>query len=170
MNLQQGTVHVFTYKAGLLSRVAHDLRLSASDWSVQVVGETVSARFPVAGLSVDGAVVRDTVDPSTPGRSDKHQIARTIRDELLHAHVAPDLTWVGTVRPDGPLRRFDGALSLRGVSRPAAFTGRLDGDTLRAEAWLVPSRWGIAPYTALLGAIRLQDKVRVQVALAGWPG
>lgn len=169
MIIQQGDVFVYTYKAGLLSRVAHDLRLSASGWSVTVVGDTVSARFPISGLQVDGQMLRGAVDPSTPSQPDQQKIARTMRDEILQAHVTPDVTWVGTVRTDGALRRFDGALTLRGVQQVAAFTGRVEGGTLRAEAWLVPSRWGIAPYAALLGAIRLQDKVRVEVALPGWP-
>jgi hypothetical protein len=36
---------------------------------------------------------------------------------------------------------------------------------LAVEVPLVPSRWGIAPYRALAGALKLQDRVIVRLSL-----
>jgi hypothetical protein len=58
-----------------------------------------------------------------------------------------------------------GELQLAGRGQPLAFDVRNDGGTYRAEFELKPSHWGIAQYRALLGAIKLKDAVRVELAL-----
>jgi hypothetical protein len=53
-NYTRGTLYVFTFKEGLLSKVAHDLRLSVQRFSVQVDGENVVAAIATSALTVDG--------------------------------------------------------------------------------------------------------------------
>ena len=55
-------IHVFTFKEGLLSRLAHDLRLSVTHYDIELRAGRVRARFDVASARVDGVVVSDRVD------------------------------------------------------------------------------------------------------------
>src|SRR5690606_28852876 len=62
-----------------------------------------------------------------------------------------------------------GDLDLAGVRRPLAVTATHADRRVRARVTLRPSDWGIRPYKALAGAIRLQDRVIVDSDLAaGW--
>lgn len=163
MNLAAEAVSVFTFKAGLLSRVAHDLHLRVDGATLTRDGDQVTGRFPVAGIRVERAVSGGSLSAS-----DRAKIERTMRDEILHAGRFPTVTWAGSPARDGDTLRFEGALTLHGQTHPAAFAGRLEAGALVADAWLTPSRWGIPPYKALLGAIQLQDRVRVSLRIPDW--
>ncbi|HEX2677217.1 MAG TPA: YceI family protein, partial [Polyangiales bacterium] len=73
-----------------------------------------------------------------------------------------------SVRALDPTRlRLDGQLVLRGVQRPCGSELRLTSNpgTWVASFELVPSTFGIRPYRALAGAIRVADRVQVRVEL-----
>lgn len=152
------TMQIFTFKAGLLSRVAHDLRITVGDWSVNRDGDAVRARVVAASLSVDGAMRRGSLDAGGLSPKDRRTIEKTAREELLQAGRHPEVTFDGRVDGDALV----GTLTLRGRGLPVRLPAerRADG-TLHVDAEIVPSRWGIAPYKALMGAIQLQDRVRV---------
>ena len=59
-----------------------------------------------------------------------------------------------------------GDLQLAGRTAPLAFSVRKEGSTFRSAFEINPSKWGIAQYKALLGAIRLKDVVRIELALS----
>lgn len=59
----------------------------------------------------------------------------------------------------------DGELELKRRKVPLAFRVRNDARTYRAAFELEPSHWGIAPFKAVLGAIRLKDRVRIELEL-----
>lgn len=54
---------------------------------------------------------------------------------------------------------------MAGQRRPLALLLGLSRDRLHGEVELTPSRWGIKPFKALMGAIKLQDRVRVRFDL-----
>ena len=70
-------------------------------------------------------------------------------------------TLVGRVVGEGARRQFEGTLTLAG--RAASITAPIEVTDAfaRVSLELQPTRWGIAPYKALMGAIRLQDRVRI---------
>ena len=57
-------VHVFTFKAGLLSRVAHDLRLRVERFGITREGDSIRARFEANSLRVDGVMEGGRLDAS----------------------------------------------------------------------------------------------------------
>jgi hypothetical protein len=59
--------------------------------------------------------------------------------------------------------------SMVGKTAPARAPVQVDGHRLRAEFTLVPTQWGIPPYKALAGAIKLQDRVVVVLDLPADP-
>ncbi len=152
------TLHLFTFKAGLLSRVAHDLRLTAGSWSVGRDGDGVRARVALGTLAVDGAMRRGVLDPGALSARDRRTIEEALRDEVLDVGRYPEAAFDGRVEGGALV----GTLVLRGRSAPVRLDARRGPDgALHVDGELAPSAWGIAPYKALMGAIHLQDRVRV---------
>lgn len=162
--LQSGTFKVFTYKAGLLARLAHDLRLTLGRFEVNIDGEEVRGRFWPASLSVDGAVKNGAVDSSTPGESDTQKIHENITAKILHTDRFPEVTFDGTGDP--ATGRVRGALTMHGQTQPIELTVKASGGRYTGALDLVPTRWGIPPFKAVGGAIKLQDRVRIEFELS----
>ena len=155
---------VLTYKDGLLARLAHDLQIRATDWETKLEGDAIMVRVALARMRVEGAVVHGRVATGVLSASDLGKIERTMNDDVLATGRWPEARFEGTV--DRAAMRVRGRLSLHGrtIELPPIVV-RQDGELMRAELTLVPSRWDIAPYRALAGALKLQDRVLVRVAL-----
>lgn len=156
-HITTGTFRVFTFKDGLLSRVAHDLQLTLSRFEIAVEGEAVTGTFWPGSLRVDGPVSGGRLEPEGLRDKDRAEIQGTIADKILQIGRHPTAQFTGTHRGDA----VNGTLALAGRSAPVSLTARAADGRIRGEVELVPTRWGIAPYKALLGAIKLQDRVRV---------
>ncbi|HLT38970.1 MAG TPA: YceI family protein [Enhygromyxa sp.] len=158
-------VRVFTYKEGLLSRVAHDLRLHVEPRGVSVTrtGDSVFAEIDPSALLVDGAVRDSRVDAL--GDRDHQKILETVGREILLIDRHPKIRFSGAVNDRGQALEVRGELELLGVARPLSFSATREDRRIRARVSLRPSDWGIRPYKALAGAIRLQDRVLVELDL-----
>lgn len=156
-------VVLFTFKEGILSRVAHDLRLHAERFGITRDGDEIIARFEPASLVVDGVMHDDHLDPHGLGQRDRDKITQTIRDDILRTRLHPTIEFRG--RLELPDLRCIGDLTILGRRRPLTILARREGARVRASLSLRPSEFGIAPYKALAGAIRLQDRVRVDLDL-----
>jgi hypothetical protein len=157
-------VWVYTFKEGLLSRVAHDLRLHVERFTITVEQTEVHARFEANSLIVDGTMQGERFDPGGLGARDKAKIVETIRDELLQTRRYPTIEYRGTLEV-GTGIRVAGELEMLGVRRPLVIAATREGERVRASVTVRPSEFGLAPYKALAGAIRLQDRVRVELDL-----
>lgn len=164
------TIHVFTFKAGLLARLAHDLRLTVRKHEIHVHGRRVRAFAEAESLSIDGVVTDHGLDTRTLSAKDQRTILETVHNELLLSRRYPRIELQGSIQTlAGNKLELSGELRLRGQARPIKTELIRRGDSLQSELELRPSEFGIAPYKALGGAIKLDDRVRVSitVALAG---
>jgi hypothetical protein len=184
-------LHVFTFKAGLFARLAHDLRLSLREFEIKLLDSQLHASFDLRTFAVDGAMRGGRLQPEALRDHDKAQILETIRGEILQTADFPLAELSGQLRADGPGRwTIDATLQVHGkrlaqtctVDRTEAGAGTSDleadglgrsafasGDVTQGRSEIVPSRFGIAPYAAFGGAIRVQDRVLVtaECALGG---
>jgi hypothetical protein len=155
---------VFTFKAGLLSRLAHDLELSVHRFEITLERSQLRAWFAADSLRVEGVVTAAGLDHEALSGRDHEQIVATLRDELLHAERYPRIEFSGTIT-DRTALRVEGTLSLRGHTQPLSFGVERRGSELLVNIPLTPSQFGISPYKTLGGAIRLQDRVVVTVSV-----
>jgi len=169
MRRATGILHVFTFKEGLLSAVAHDLRLRLDPFSIEMDGESVRARIPLGSLRVDGVVRDGVVQPGGLDGRQRADIERAALRDVLHADRHPAAEFDGTAIPRGAGFDVRGALALAGRSAPITFTMEGDGKSYRGRFALRPTAWGIQPYRALLGAIRLQDQVQIELTATEGP-
>jgi hypothetical protein len=155
---------VFTFKEGLLSRLAHDLQLTLGACLIEVAAGKVTARFALRSLRVDGAVAKGRVTSALKA-DDKASIERTMASELLDVDRHPEARFEGELgERRGTRVAVTGQLSLAGRQRPLAASVEL-GDAPRCELELKPSEFGIAPYRAMGGALKVQDRVRIELTL-----
>lgn len=158
---------VFTYKEGLLSAVAHDLRIKVTRFSLSIAAGKVEARFDARSLVVD-SVIKDGRDaPGVLGARDLDKIAKTIREEVLHADRHPEIVFrASDVKVSGERATITGELALVGRSRQVTVQAARDGARWVAEVVLHQPDFGIKPYSAMLGALKIKPDVKVRVAVA----
>jgi hypothetical protein len=171
------TLSLWTYKEGLLSRVAHDLAFAATAWRAPLEVDAGRVRIevvvPVSGLRVQGQVSNGVVTPLAP--KDHREIEGNVAGpRVLHAAAHPELRWRGEAPlsslAEGSRATIEGRLTLRGVERPLPVVVLVRGAgadlVVEGEVRFKQSPFGITPYSALLGALRVQDEVRVAWSIA----
>jgi polyisoprenoid-binding protein YceI len=158
---------VFTYKEGLLSPVAHDLQLRVTRFTVEVEGETLRARFDASSLEVVCAMRDGQPAPWILSAADKDKIAHTIRDEVLDSSLHREIAFDSTsVHVTTDRAQVAGKLKLHGRTRELTIdaTRAADGRYV-AQVSLHQPDFGITPYKAMLGALRVKPAVTVRVML-----
>jgi hypothetical protein len=159
----QAKLQVFTFKAGLLARIAHDLQLSVHKFAVTLQARHVSAWFDATSLRVDGVMTSHGLDTTLPSEHDRKQILSSLRDEILQSARFARVEFAADIAANFALPgSLVGRLSLRGREQPQRLDLEMkDPNRVLVRAQLVPSQFGIAPFKALAGAIKLQDRVVV---------
>jgi hypothetical protein len=157
-------VQIFKFKAGLLARLAHDLRLRVTAFEITLRDRQVDAWFDATSLQVEGVAHGEQVDSDGLSAQDKQKIQQTIRDEILDSRRFPRVELTGTLNLTRRPTVIDAKLRLCGVEHPIEVPVEFQAGKLSAQASFAPSAFGIVPYKALAGAIRLQDRVVVRVA------
>lgn len=158
---------VFTFKEGLLSPVAHDLRLRVGRFSIEVAegAGSVEASFDTASLVVDTPMKEGAPNPSALSAADKLKIAEQIREDVLHSARFPTAKF----RSSSVSQRADGGydlageLTLHGVTKPLAVHTRLVEGRQQLELTLHQPDFGIAPYRAMLGTLKIRADVQLRI-------
>jgi polyisoprenoid-binding protein YceI len=89
--------------------------------------------------------------------------------ESLHAGRHPDLTFESTAIEPVADGRYSvaGDLTIAGVTRPIRFVADVDESEgvahVTATAPILQSDWGIKPYRAFMGALKVRDQVDVAI-------
>lgn len=159
---------VFTYKEGLLSSVAHDLKLRATDFQIELdeTKREITARFNPASLQVVCAV-KDGVDaPTSLSDKDRKDIEKNIQNEVLHTARFPEIRFRSTsVNAAGGETSIVGTLNLHGTERTVCVPIKREGDRWVADLKVNQPDYGVKPFRALFGALKVQPEVRVQLSV-----
>ena len=169
------TCRLFTFKEGILSAVAHDLELEVGRFTITwddgneggaaAGAPRVEATFEASSVRVLHAMAHDRPNPSALSDRDLRKIEDTTRNDVLRAAAHPTIRFVcdrieGEAAGD---RALHGKVTLVGRERPVVVRVRRAGDRWIAEATLHQPDFGIKPYSAMLGTLRIQPDVRVRV-------
>lgn len=171
---ESGRLLVRTARTGLGAKAGHDLTIEVTRWRGNVVLDTANpaASSVTVEADVDSFEVRQGtggVKPLTD--ADRADIKDTIRGKILKTGRYPTITFGSKqVGGTGESFRIDGDLTIVGVTQPVTVEGRLADGHARGSAVIVQSRWGIRPYTAFLGALKLRDEVEVEFDVDLTPG
>lgn len=166
-----GDLTLHTGRAGLGSRVGHDLTLRVGRWSAQatVDGQRLTGLRLVAALS-SLEVVRGDGGLKPLSDKDKQTILSSAAT-ALRASTCPEVVFEATdLQVDEGQSTVTGRLSLAGAVEPQAVQMHLtrDRDRVRVQghAEVVQSAYGIAPYSGMLGALKVRDAVEIRAELS----
>jgi len=161
---------VFTRKGGLLAGVGHDLKLRVERFEVVIDPDRLRGRFDSASLRVICASVGGQDAPGALSERDRREIEATIIREVLDARRHPWIEFLADLPvlagPDDA--RLEGLLAILGRERRQTISVRREGDRAVVEASIHQPDFGIRPYTAMLGALRVRPGVGVRLT-APWP-
>lgn len=163
----EATIHVYTYRAGLLARLAHDLRFTVWRHELSVQGRHVRGHCDADAFRVDGVVTARGLDKRRLSFNDRQMITTAIREDVLHIAEHPRVEFDGEVTGDmpGPLQ-LAGTLHLHGQSRGLRAPVEVRADRLCTTFELRPSDFGVPRFKALGGAITVRNRVRVAIEIA----
>lgn len=150
------SLYIYTWREGLLSPVGHDLRLSAPHPAIAREGDHWTVRVPAAGIEVDGSMKHGQLYPLS--ENDRRDIRAALQNDVLNAAERPTIVFRG--RLEGA--NVAGELEIAGQSRRVTLAVKITGSRVRGQVEIVPSQWGIKPYKAMLGALRVADRVGIE--------
>jgi len=159
---------VFTYKEGLLSAVAHDLKIRVTKFAIAVdaTARSVEASFDARSLRVVSAMQGTAELTGSLSTANKREIEGNIVRDVLEAGAHPEIRFVSTrVKETAKGYTLTGRLGLHGTERTATVAVRETATHYIGETRVHQPDFGIRPYTALLGALKVQADVVVRVTL-----
>lgn len=170
---ESGRLLVKTTRTGLGAKAGHDLTIEVTRWSgearvdpAEPVDSSVTVEVDAASFEVrEGA---GGVKPLTG--SDRAEIKKNLQQKVLHTDRHPSITFRST-RVEGTEASFsvEGDLTIAGVTRPVTVRSRLRDGRVQGSATVTQTSWGIRPYSALFGALKVSDDVEVEFDVALMP-
>jgi hypothetical protein len=157
---------VLTEKEGLLSAVAHDLKIRVTKFELAWDGATLTASFDPRSLRVVNAMKSGREDAEALGDDDKAKIEQSIVADVLDAKRYPKIEFRSSeVAAEGKGYRIKGDLTLHGVTRSISLKANSRGDRWGTQVSINQPDYGIKPFRAMLGTLKVKPKLRVRVSV-----
>ncbi|HEX5250279.1 MAG TPA: YceI family protein [Gaiellales bacterium] len=163
-----GTLAVNTGRTGAVAKAGHDLVLLVTGWegTLEIAADSRPSRLEVRADGGSLKVQEGTGGMQALDDDDRANIEQTIDDEVLRRD---QITFRSTgVAAAGDGLRVTGDLTLLGRTAPLALDVAVNDGTLTAAGVIRQTDFGMKPYSALFGALKVADEVRVSLA-AAWP-
>ena len=155
-----GMLSVRTGRSGAVAKAGHDLRLEVTAWdaTLEVGADT---RIELTADATSMRVREGTGGVQALDEGDMANIETTIDDEVLRREPIVFRSTRADPTPGG--LSVEGELTLLGTTRPIAFDVAIGDGTLTATAVVKQTDFGIKPYSALFGALKVADEVKVEL-------
>jgi hypothetical protein len=158
-----GTLKVRTKKAGKAAKVGHDLEMEVTRWSATLE----MADKPALAVSADPRsfrVLQGTGGVKPLSDEEKEAIPQTIDEEVLKGSPIEFKSSRVKVGADGNSLDVEGDLLLWGVRRLIDVVLTVAGDDrIEGTARIRQTMFGVEPYTALFGSLKVADELEVTV-------
>jgi polyisoprenoid-binding protein YceI len=164
---ESATLSVKTGRSGAAAKAGHDLLIDVTAWQATLeVGEDPAETSIVLDADATSLRVREgTGGIQALGDDDKASIQQTIDDDVLKQQAIEFRSTAVQAAADGSRLSVQGELTLVGTSAPIAFDLAVgENGELSGSAVVKQSDWGIKPYSALFGALKVADEVEVVFA------
>jgi polyisoprenoid-binding protein YceI len=160
---ENGRLTVHTSREGVVARAGHDLTIEMTRWSgrLRLGAHPATSELTVTVDMGSMRIVEGTGGITPLSERDEHEILGNAR-RILSVDRYPEATFVAE---EFGADAVDGTLSLLGRSHGFRLTYRIDGERYRASGNVRQSDYGIEPFRAFFGALKLADAVRVEAEL-----
>jgi len=160
-----GVLSIRTTRQGAASKAGHDLRIEVGSWEAEFkLGEAPDqSAMTLAADSRSLRVIEGTGGIKSLTGDDKASIQKTINDEVLKG-CAIEFRSSEVQGAAGGGLSLRGDLDLGGRTAPVTFDLALGDDgRVTGSATVKQTDFGMKPYSALFGALKVADEVTVAV-------
>ncbi len=164
IKIHEGTLHVYTFKAGLLSPAAHNLRLCVDRFEVTIEGDHVHTVCDATSLRCEGEMKKNAKEPSSLFQWEINDIHKYMNRDVLHTDRHKEVIFDGKFTES----KAEGLLTLMGNTAPVVIPLDFTPGHVHGRIEFPPTRFGIPPFQVMMGAIKMQDRVIVEFNLP-WP-
>ena len=161
-------VRVFTFKEGLLSAIAHDLELAVERFTLtwDDAHTKITATFDAKSVRVLHPIAHGRPSPGTLSPRDLAKIESNIESDVLRSRVYPEVRFESSsILKEGEGFVVRGALTLASRTNEIRADVRREGARWVTEVVIDQPRWGITPYSAMLGTLKIKPELRVRVSV-----
>jgi YceI-like domain len=153
---------VRTWRSGAAAKAGHDLVIEVTSWEATLDPEAVTLTADAGSLRV----IEGTGGIQALDDDDKAGIEKTIDDEVLKGTAIEFRSREVELGRDGS-GTVRGELELAGERRELSFELTVGEDgRLTGTAIVKQSDWGMKPYSALFGTLKVADEVEVAMVAA----
>jgi polyisoprenoid-binding protein YceI len=153
---------VRTGRGGAAAKAGHDLVIHVTDWkgSLELGDDPAASTVELEADATSLRVREASGGMQELGDDDRAGIEQTIDDEVLKRR---DIVFRSTAVEGGQQElHVRGDLTLAGTTKPLEFDVLVGDDgAVNATAVVTQSGWGMKPYSALWGALKVLDEVEV---------
>lgn len=162
--MTEARLFIYTYKDGLLAKLAHDLRLSIPAKITSAPEGKLNVALQLDQLQVDGVMRQGALQASELNDGQRADILKNAHESILESAKHPQVVVTGQAsKQDAQTISFRGELSFKGKTQPISSIAKLEGGVWRAKLEITPSTFGVAPFKALAGAIKLKDRWTIEL-------
>jgi polyisoprenoid-binding protein YceI len=164
-----GSLTARTSKAGVGAKLAHNLVLEAKSWSGTITFDADNPAASTGEVTVQTSSL-EIIDHSSGVKplsdKDRKDIAKNL-DKSLETKEHPDITFRSTsVTGSGSDYTVEGDLTIAGQTRPARLDVTVDSNKVVVKGRVVQTEFGIKPYSAMMGALKIADAVEIEGTFA----
>jgi polyisoprenoid-binding protein YceI len=161
-----GQLLVKIYREGAAARLGHDITFEVRSWTAELTvdGEDLSKSTIEASAQVPSFSVFEATGGAKPlSRGDQSDIKRNIEEKVLstRSHPSIDFRSTGVMKVDDSKATLNGELTIAGRQKPVTVQLTMKDGKVRAAFQVVQSQWGIKPFSAMMGALKVKDSVDV---------
>ena len=161
-----GVLSIQTTRQGAASKAGHDLRIEVGSWEAEFKLGEAPEQFAMT-LAADSRslrVIEGTGGVKSLTEKDKSSIQETINDEVLKGCAIEFRSSEVRGAPGGGGLSVRGQLDLNGSTAPVTFDLALGDDgRVTGSATVKQTEFGMKPYSALFGALKVADEVTVAI-------
>lgn len=151
------------------AKLAHDLILTPTQWSGTMNVDADNPAASSASLTIDARsieIVEAVGGMKSLSDKDRRDIAKNINDKVLETGKHSQLTFESTsVSGSAPNFNVAGNMTIRGNSRPVNVALSVNGTQVAAKTSISQKDFGIKPFSAMMGAIKLRDDVEFELTV-----
>lgn len=160
---QNGKLVVKVYREGMAKKAGHDLIIDVNSWkATATIAENPAESTFSATADVGSFTVREGVGGVKPlSEGDKNDIKKNITQKIL---TSPEISFTSSaVQPNGDAATITGDMRIMGKTAPATVKLSQESGKVKGNFSVVQSKWGIKPFQAMMGALKVRDQVDIEI-------
>lgn len=168
LDTNSGYLYVYTFKEGLLSKLAHDLLINVTDFKVNL--NVPEAGFATGSLELEIqsnslkviCALKDGERTDALKEKDIADIEKDMAAKVLHPDKFPAVTFRSkSIQERNGGYIINGDLSLHGVTKSINFDIETNGENLKGMITLLQKDYGIKPFKAMMGTLKIKNEIKI---------